>query len=128
MEGGKHWIVYLAGIVLLSAIALSLVSEGHEDCQLKNRRKKDPNTNDQWRILCELSKKFASYRKDCQYGVLYLPPPDNPLLPTYKPEEPETIPKALPIFPALPEEKKSPFRHNYAVAIPQKKPESPKTQ
>ena len=131
MGGSKHWILCLAGIALLSTVALSHESGGHEDCQLEKRpeNKRDLKTNDHWRILCELSRKFGPQyiNKGCQYGVLYLPPPvpDNPLLPKYEPEQPETITpqptlslKGISIFP--PETPGSSFQHNYVVTVPKK--------
>ena len=123
MGGSKHWILYLA---LLSTVAISIEGEEHEECQLVNRLERNPETDRQWRILCELSRTFGDYRptKSAQYGVLYLPPPaDQPLLlPSYQPEQP-TVKKLEPKDPNFVDPPvTSPFPHNYAVTIPKEVP------
>ena len=126
MGGNKHWLLYLAGIALLSVVALSTEIEGHTDCQLEKRPKieKNPATDRHWQILCELSRKFVNYRQTTQgqYGVLYLPPPGNEpaSVPTYEPTQPQNDPPEQwvdPwIYPVVPSQ--STFQYNYAVTIP----------
>ncbi|XP_033754902.1 uncharacterized protein LOC117337875 [Pecten maximus] len=105
MVGGKHWILFLTELTLLCVVVVTV-----------NQKRID--------ILNELSKTFQSFRMRSQYGVLYMPPPNNPPSVVFNPDIPSSSftfnNQTRPImYPSLPSNNlPTQFEHNCAAAIP----------